>query len=400
MNSFSLYQPTRLFFGDDQLETFAEATSKLGKTTLLLLGGGSLVRLGYADIVANALEKQGVTVTRFQGIEPNPQAATINAAAAEARTNGVEFVTALGGGSVMDAAKGIAVLLHEGTDDIWPYCWGEPKDNQFKGAVPVVCIPTTAATASEVTAFSVISHSPVKGKSGLSSEFIKPLVSWLNPAFTTSVNAMTTADGGADILSHVFEDYLTGGNASPLADMHSESVMHTVLETLPKAQRDPGNLEYRAQLLWASNLALNGYQSAGRKGGAFPLHAMEHALSGWLPNLAHGRGLATLFPAYFRWLHEQGRSHDRLAKLGRNLFGVAEPDDSMAAIRFIERFTGWLRDNSLLQSLSALGIHSGDYDDIAGYAVRVYGTKGALSAAGLLPVDGIKAIFAATEKNL
>jgi len=399
MHSFTIYQPTRLFFGDDRLDAFADSAAKLGKTALLLLGGGSVIRLGYAAQVTSAFEKLGVKVTQFQGVEPNPQAVTINAAAAEAKANGVEFVIALGGGSVMDAAKGVAVLLHEGTDDIWPYCQGEDQAGQYTGAAPVVCIPTTAATASEVTPFAVISHASVKGKSVLGSDLLKPAVSWLSPGLTATVNSVTTADGGADILSHVFEDYLTGGNASPLADQHSEAVMRTVLETLPKAIRDLGNLEHRAQLLWASNIALNGYQVAGRSGGAFPLHAMEHALSGWLPDLAHGRGLATLFPAYFRWLHEQGRSHDRLARLGRVLFGVSEQDDNLAALRFIERFTGWLRDNALLQSLSAQGIHAQDFPDIAQYAVRVYGEDGALSAAGPLPAEGIIAIYAATEKN-
>lgn len=400
MQSFSLYQPTRLFFGDDQQTAFTEASAKLGRTALLLLGGGSLERLGYADRVTQAFEKQGVKVTRFKGIEPNPQAATINKAAAQAKADGVEFVIALGGGSVMDAAKGIAVLLHEKADDIWPYCWGEPRDGQFTGAVPLVCIPTTAATASEVTPYAVISHAPVKGKSGIASEHTKPLVSWLNPAFTTSVGATTTADGGADILSHVFEDYVTGNNASPIADLHSEMVMRMVIETLPKALADLGNVEHRAILLWASNLALNGYHLAGRVGGSFPMHAMEHALSGWQPDLAHGRGLASLFPAYFRWLHQQGRSHDRLARLGRVLFGVTDKEDDIAALRFIERFTGWLRDNLLLQSLSSLGFHKSDYPAIAAYAVKVYGAEGAIPAAGPMPADGIVAIYEATEQNL
>lgn len=399
MNSFSLHQPTRLFFGDDQDEAFATASASLGKTALLLLGGGSMIRLGYADRLTKAFTAKGVKVTRFQGIEPNPQAVTINKAAAQAKADGVDFIIALGGGSVMDAAKGIAILLHEKADDIWPYCLGESKGGQYSGAAPVVCIPTTAATASEITMFAVISHAADKGKSVLAADCIKPHVSWLNPAFTTTVNATTTADGGADILSHVLEDYLTGGNASPLADMHSEAVMRTVIETLPKALADLTNVDHRAQLLWASNLALNGYHLAGRTGGAFPMHAMEHALSGWMPDLAHGRGLASIFPAYFRWLHQEGRSHERLARLGRILFGVMESDDSIAALRFIERFSGWLRDNGLLQSLASLGFNTADYPAIAAYSARVYGENGAISAAGPLNAAGIVAIYEATAHN-
>ena len=130
------------------------------------------------------------------------------------------------------------------------------------------------------------------------------------------------------------------------------------------------------------------------------MHAMEHALSGWQPDLAHGRGLASIFPAYFRWLHQEGRSHDRLARLGRVLFGVTDKEDDVAALRFIERFTGWLRDNHLLQSLSSLGFKKTDYPAIAAYAVKVYGAEGAIPAAGPLPAEGIVSIYEATEQNL
>ena len=392
MKSFTLHQPTRLFFGQDQLTAFVRAAAPLGRHALLVTGGASARRLGYADRLTAAFTAAGMAITAFSGIEPNPQAATIDRAAAVARDAGCDCVIALGGGSVMDAAKGIAALLSTGEPHIWPFCWGEPRAGSLTDAVPVIAVPTTAATASEVTPYAVISHSPVRGKSGLAHEFLKPAVAWLNPEFTTSVPAVTTADGAADIISHALEAYLTGGPDSPLADRHAESVIATVLETLGPCLADPADLHLRGVLLWASNLALNGYETAGRIG-QFPLHAMEHALSGWLPDLAHGRGLATLFPAWLRWLLRHGRAHDRMARLGRALFGITEPDTTAAASAFIAAFIDWLRRHHLLQSLTSLGFDSADLPAIADYAVRVYGADGVIEAAGPLRAADIVAIF-------
>lgn len=398
MNSFTIYTPTRLFFGVDQHQAFAEAAAKFGRHAFLVTGGGSIARLGYLNEVTTALTQAGVKTTTFSGIEPNPESATINRAAAELRAVGADFVLALGGGSVMDAAKAIAALAHAGEADIWPFVLGEARASQLKGALPIAAIPTTAATASEVTPYAVISNRTVKGKSVLGYEFLKPLVSWLNPAFTTKLSATTTCDGAADILSHVFENYLLGGTGSPLADRHSEGVMATVLETLPRLLAEPENLDARGNLLWASTLALNEYQLAGRQGSQFVLHSMEHALSGFYPELAHGRGLATLYPAYFRWLLEHGRARDRLAQLGERLFGLdrAEAD---TAEGFIEHFEQWLADNGLLQSLADLGIDESQFVAIADYAVRVYGDGKQLEALGPLPAEEIVEIFRATAQQ-
>ncbi|HTJ77469.1 MAG TPA: iron-containing alcohol dehydrogenase [Rariglobus sp.] len=393
MNSFTIYTPTRIFFGADQLAPFAEAVAKLGRHAFVVTGGGTVERLGYLAEVNAALEKAGLKVTTFSGIEPNPESATINRAAAKAREAHADVIVPLGGGSVMDASKAIAALVHAGEPDIWPFVLGESRAFQLKGALPLAAVPTTAATASEVTPFAVISNRTVKGKSVLAFEFLKPLAAWLNPAFTIGLSATTTQDGAADILSHVFENYLLGGSDSPLADRHSEGVMDTVLATLPRLLVEPENVVYRGDLLWASTLALNTYQIAGRRESQFVLHSMEHALSGWYPKLAHGRGLATLYPAYFRWLLAKGRAQDRFAQLGERLFGFNGAD---AAEQFVARFEGWLAANGLLQSLGDLGIAEKDYEAIAGYAVKTYGDGKQLEALGALPADEIVTIFKAT----
>ena len=223
-------------------------------------------------------------------------------------------------------------------------------------------------------------------------------VSWLNPAYTVKLSVTTTQDGAADILSHVLENYLLGGNDSPLADRYTEGVISTVVETLPKLIANPADLNARGSLLWASTLALNDYQVAGRAGSQFVLHSMEHALSAFHPELAHGRGLATLYPAYFRWLLSKGRAQERLAQLGGRIFGL-DPEEGNAAEAFIDRFEDWLAANGLLQSLGELGIGEAEYETIAQYAVKVYGDSQQLEALGALSVADIVKIYRDTARQ-
>lgn len=400
MNPFELHIPTRIYYGKEKASAFFGQLPSYGKKALLLIGGGSVKKLGFLDDVQNHLKENGTDFVLFEGIEPNPHSQTINRAAEAGKKANVDFVLAFGGGSVMDAAKAIAGLIHDDLDDIWPYTVGGEKYRQMKGALPVATIPTTAATASEVTPNAVISNPDVKGKSPVSYPFFKPAASWLNPAYHTTLPITTTRDGAADILSHVFENYLLGGNGSPPADRYSEGIMQTVLENLPKIEDDPQNEDLRGQLLWVSTLALNGMQGAGRKPAPFTLHSLEHALSGENPDLAHGRGLATLYPAYFRWLLENGRAADRLAQLGNRLFDITQNDTELAATEFIEEFENWLRKNDLYQSLSDVGISEKSFGDVADYAIQTYsGGMGELSAAGPLTRENIIEIFEKTEEQ-
>lgn len=400
MNPFELHIPTKIYFGQEKRTDFFDELTQYGKKALLVTGGGSVKKMGYLDEVEESLKSAGIRPVNFEGIEPNPHSQTINRAASAGKRAGVDFVLAFGGGSVMDASKAISGLIYNDADDIWPYTVSQEKHLAMKGALPVATIPTTAATASEVTPHAVISNPEVKGKAPVSYPFFKPSASWLNPAYHTSLPITTTRDGASDILSHVFENYLLGGSDSDLADRYSESVMLTVLETLPKVEEDPGNEHLRGQLLWASTMALNGMQIAGRKPGPFTMHSLEHALSGENPDLAHGRGLATLYPAYFRWLWENDRVRDRLALLGYRLFDLPRENTKTDALNFISTFEEWLKENHLYQRLSDVGISKESFGSIADYAIKTYGGgENQLSAAGLLTRGNIIEIFEKTEEQ-
>lgn len=400
MKPFELHIPTRFYFGKEKANTFFKQITAIGSKVLLVIGGGSVKKTGCLKQAEDHLTKHNIEFVLFEGIEANPHSKTINKAAGIGKQENVDFVLALGGGSVMDASKAIAGLIHDDLDDIWPYTLGGSKHRQMNGALPVACIPTTAATASEVTEHAVISNPDVKGKAPVSYPFMKPSASWLNPAFHISLPKTTTRDGASDILSHVFENYLLGGSDSDLADRYSEGVMETVLDTLPKLELEPDNEHLRGQLLWASTMALNGMHVAGRNPTPFIMHNLEHALSGYNPNLAHGRGLAIIYPAYFRWLLENDRVTDRMALLAERLFGISHQDQKQSALGFIETFEGWLKENHLYERLSDVGIPEEAFGSIADYAIKTYGGgDDKLFAAGPLNQDNIIEIFRKTENQ-
>jgi len=228
---------------------------------------------------------------------------------------------------------------------------------------------------------------------------MKPKLSWLNPAFTATLSLETTRDGASDIMSHVFENYILGTDESPIADRYTEMILQTVMETLPKLEMNLLNEDLRGDLLWASDLALNGYQLAGRNMAAFVLHNMEHALSGYQPNLAHGRGLAVLYPAYFKWMIKHDRAVNRFAQLGRRLFG-ATGNDKSAANLFVDEFSEWLKANGLYQSLSSLDIPVSAFDSIAEYCIRVYGRGKGIEAMGIISKEDIVDMFKMTEEQV
>ncbi len=408
MKDFTVHIPTKIFFGENNGEAFFNAIKSKYKNILLVTGSGSVNKLGYKDSVVNSLKENNITVHEFDGIEPNPLAKTINKAGESFKGKNIEAVIALGGGSAMDAAKGIAALIYIADNidsktttlslDIWDYVLGEKLSGQIPNSLPVIAIPTTAATASEVTPYSVISNTDTGGKAPLAYEFFKPELSWINPFFTKLLPPTVTQDGANDILSHVFENYILGGNASTLTDRYCENIIKTVIETLPVLLASPTDLNLRGDLLWCSTLALNGMQSAGREPSIFPLHAIEHAMSAVKHELAHGRGLSTLFPAYFRWLWNNGRAKDRLQRLGTEIFNLPS-NSELTGLHFIDQFEKWLKSVNSLQSAYSLGFTDSDFEHIAKYVVKTYGGGQALPVLGDMTEKDIVEILKLTESQ-
>ena len=390
MQDFSIQISTEIFFGSSQLDGFIRRSTAEAQSFLVLTGCGTVERLEYDEQVAEYLETMGVRVERFSGIEASPDVTTIAEATRCARSTGVDAIIGVGGGSVLDATKAVALLACTDETDIWPYVRGESREGAFREALPIFAVPTTGAASSSITPYAVVANRSMRGRRPIAYPFIRPTASWLNPAFTYTVPWSTTCDAACDTLSHVFENYLIGGNDSPLTDRYSEAVIASVLETLPQLHEDQKEYSLRATLMWASVLAFNGLQQVGRSHTIFPLHAIEHVMSAMQPSLSHGRGLATLFPAYFRWLWKEFRGRERMSRLAEQIFQVHYGE------QFADKFEEWLVANDCRQSAQQVGICESHFQEIADLVIRIDGGGEPLNALGPLTAEDIVEILQMT----
>ncbi len=372
MESFVFRNPVKIIFGVGEVQKTGEEAAKIGKKALLVTGQSHVKKSGLLDKAIGLLEKAGVEHVHFEGIEPNPRAATIDKAGEFARENGCDMVLGVGGGSVMDASKAVAVVAKSG-HPVWDYVYNEDTDKirKVEDALPIMLVPTVAATASEGNRGGVITNWETKQKAGFFSEYMFPKVSIVDPELTVSLGRQTTIDGAMDIISHVIESYLTGPENTPLQDRFSESIMRTVMENLERLLDDPGNLDARANMSWCSTMALLGPVNVGRPG-AFPMHAIEHVISAHY-DISHGRGLAIIFPPLMRYTFKD--RPEKYAQLSKNIFFIdLEKMDLMeAAEAFISNFEGWMKMVGMYCRLSDVGIGDEKLEKMVDDTIEVSG---------------------------
>jgi alcohol dehydrogenase YqhD (iron-dependent ADH family) len=368
---FDFQLPTKIYFGPGKINLIAKYIKPIGKKPLIVAGKSSMRRLGILDKVTELLKKGGIESVVFEGIEPNPRHTTCDKAAALARKEGCDMIIGLGGGSAMDAAKGIAITAKTGYS-VWDYVYTSPDKPQKRitEALPIVLIPTVAATGSEADSGGVISNWETKEKTGIWGEALFPKASIVDPELTFSCPPDYTADGGIDIISHVLESYFTGTSESYLQDRFSESVIRTVINYLPRAIENGNDLEARTHLSWCSTVALSGFINSGR-GGSYPLHALEHVVSAHY-DISHGRGLALLLPALMDFT--MPARPEKYAELGENVFGLRNDrkDIQSAARAGIEAMKKWLASIDRLLTFRNLGIDDSKFEAMADDVVRLY----------------------------
>ena len=317
MLPFDFQLPTEIYFGPGKINNLGKYLKPVGKKALVVTGKSSMRRLGMLDRVTELLKKAGIESVVFEGIEPNPRHTTCDKAAALARDEGCDFVIGLGGGSAMDAAKGIAITAMTGYS-IWDYVYAGPDKPQrrIETALPIVCIPTIAATGSEADSGGIISNWETHEKTGIWGPALFPAVSIVDPELTTTCPPDYTADGGVDIITHVIESYFTSMAEAYLQDRLTEAVIKTVMKYLPRAIKDGSDIEARTHLSWSSTIALSGLVNSGR-GGHYPLHALEHVVSAHY-DISHGRGLALLLPALMDYT--VSARPEKFIEMGENIF--------------------------------------------------------------------------------
>ena len=330
MQSFAYNSPTKLHFGvgvgavADHMAD--ELTSSGCKTALVVTGGGSVRRNGELDAVLKALEAAGVRVVEFSGI--NPRVTSVDRAAALCRAEGVDLVVAVGGGLTMDASKAIcAAAGHDGP------AWDLVLDNSLvTDALPLMTVNTIAATGSEYDNSAVISNIETNEKLPLASDLLWPVVSFIDPAYTITVPARQTVAGSCDTMSHFMEQYFVK-DISPVAEGLIEGILRTVIRNTPVVLENPGDLDARSELLWASTLGCNGIAALGSQASGWPCHPIEHEVSARY-DITHGIGLAFLTPRLLRYFLEKAPEFlDRFAGFAERVMGLrADEFDSCEAL--------------------------------------------------------------------
>ncbi|MFC0299134.1 iron-containing alcohol dehydrogenase [Geobacillus jurassicus] len=331
MQEFIFRNPTKLIFGKGQLEQLKEEVPRYGKKVLLVYGGGSIKRNGLYDEVMKILGDIGAEVVELPGVEPNPRVSTVRKGVDICKREGIEFLLAVGGGSVIDCTKAIAAgAKFDG--DPWEFI---TKKATVTGALPFGTVLTLAATGSEMNSGSVITNWETKEKYGWGSPFTFPQFSILDPTYTLTVPKDHTVYGIVDMMSHVLEQYFHHIPNTPLQDRMCEAVLTTVIEAAPKLVNDLENYELRETIMYCGTIALNGFLQMGVRGD-WATHNIEHAVSA-VYDIPHAGGLAILFPNWMKHVLDENVS--RFAQLAVRVFGVdpAGKSERDVALEGIER---------------------------------------------------------------
>ena len=372
MNSFVYNIPTKVYFGENQLGNLTKELLKFGKRVLMAHGGGSIKRIGLYDKVIGELNAAGMEVYELAGIEPNPRIESVRAGVKLCKEHNIDVILAVGGGSTIDAAKFMAAgscVEH----DPWEFFGANAKP--IDNALPIVTILTLAATGSEMDTAGVISNLETGDKLGRLAPALLPKVSFLDPTLTYSVSKFQTACGAADIMSHIIEVYFNTQEDLFMLDCFMEGMLKTIVKFAPVALADPENYEARANLMWTSSWAINGFINGGKRK-AWSCHPMEHELSA-VYDITHGLGLAILTPRWMEYCLDESNV-DKYVQYGVNVFGIDSSLDKMDIARESIRLTAeFLFDTLGLQrTFTEVGIKREDFELMARKACRYGEIKG------------------------
>jgi alcohol dehydrogenase YqhD (iron-dependent ADH family) len=359
MRDFVFHNPTKIIFGRDTLGQTGEQAASFGSKALLVSGRESLKRLGVYQTVLHSLHQAGIEVIEHEGVQPNPTVSHVQHGIGLAQKIGVEVIVAAGGGSVIDSAKAIGAGALAG-HDVWGFFKGKKS---IRAALPVIAVPTIAGSGSETNNGMVLTNEATCQKIGIGNRHLFPKIAILDPTVTFSVPPSATAFGAVDAFSHLLEFYLNREESfSPLQDHYSTGLMQTLMAACEAALANPLDYQSRAELMWASSLALNGISAAGLGRVGFPCHLIEHSLSG-LHNIPHGAGLAAILPGAMAYAARKNPA--RQALFAAQVFGVKEADQQLLAQTGIRLFSQWLRKIAAPTSLADLGLSAKDLPALA-----------------------------------
>lgn len=387
MLDFIYYAPTKVHFGKDTHKEVGKIIREYGfKTIMMQYGQSSIKKSGLYDEVMQSLTQNGIKVIGMGGVEPNPKLSFVKEAIKVARENNVEMILAVGGGSVLDSSKYTATgAKYDG--DVWdfPTRKATPKD-----ALPVGCILTISAAGSEMSSSAVITNMELNMKRGYNSDFNRPLFAICNPELTYSVSKYQTSCGIVDIMAHTMERYFMPCPPTDLTDRICESVLKSIINAGRVLMEKPDDYDARATMMWASSLSHNDLTGCGREN-ALPVHQLEHALSGEYDHIAHGAGLAVLFPAWGRFIYKH--NIPRFAQFARRVWEINEESDEKAALMGIEAMADFFKSIKMPLTLREFNIpeSSERLSDLC-----TFGKQRTVKSYIDLDYDKIKEIFASS----
>ena len=384
MVNFVFHLPTKVVFGKDTHKQVGEQLRLAGaKKVLLHYGGGSIKKSGlFGEVVASLLESK-IDYVELGGVQPNPRLSLVNEGIALCKKENVDFLLAVGGGSVIDSCKAMSLgLRYEG--DVWDfYC----KKAVPSDAMPIGVILTLAASGSEMSDSCVISNEAQQRKYGCNTDIFRPKFAILNPELTYTLPTYQTACGVVDIMAHIMERYFTNADHVDLTDRLCEAGLRTMIKNGPVAMREPENYDARAEIMWTGSLAHNGLMGTGRIAD-FGSHKIEHELSAKY-DVAHGAGLAVVFPAWMKYVYR--RNVNLFAQFANRVWGV-EYDLAYlehTALEGIERLESFNKSLGMPTRLKDFDIPVSDISEFAKKTCERDGSAGKFIEMGIGDVEKI-----------
>ena len=394
MNNFDWYAPTHIVFGRGT-ESEVSSLLKSSKCTRVLLhyGSGSVIRTGLLDKIKSSLDKADIDYIELGGVVANPRLSLVYKGIELAKSKGVDFILAVGGGSVIDSAKAIAYGA-AADFDVWDLY---DRKRTPESALPVGVILTIAAAGSEMSNSSVITNEEGGIKRGYSNNMVRPKFAILNPELTMTLPDFQTACGCTDIMMHTMERYFTSAGNMELTDGIAEALLRTVVKNALILVEDPKNYEARAEVMWAGSLSHNGLTGCGNGGDDFATHRIEHEISGMF-DVAHGAGLAAIWGSWARYVLDD--CLPRFKQFATNVWNVEDSGDCReVALEGIARTEDFFKSIGMPISLNDFGFELTDevIDELAEKCEKAVGGK--VGAAKVLYRDDFKKIYRMAYNN-
>ena len=362
MKDFLFHLPTKVYFGKDADQNIGLKLRPYHASRILILyGGGSVKRSGLLDRVEKDLEENGLTYVEMGGVEPNPKVQFVREAIVLCRRENINFVLAVGGGSVLDTAKAVAICTASNVD---------PWDLTMKKVAPTSTIPvgvvlTLAATGSEVSNAFVLNNPEVPKKKGYLHELLRPAVAFLNPENTYTVSRYQTACGIVDAMMHTMERYYSRNGGTELIDRIGEGILLTLKHQGKIALEQPDNYEARANVMWAATLSISPLTLCGKDIALSVVHQLENGISGLHDRVAHGAGLSVLYPAWAKFAYKYDLR--RFCQMAVRVWGVPMDFEhpEQVALAGIEAMTDFFRSLGMPVTMQELGIEQEDFEVMA-----------------------------------